>query len=150
MKKTLTAGIFCLASFTMSFNSLAHCEVPCGIYDDSARVTQMLEDTKTTAKACTMIASLSGKSDAQSANQLSRWVSNKEAHAQNVIETISHYFMTQRIKASQKDYTERLVKHHAIMVAAMKVKQNADVKYTEELTKAIQAIAPYYPHTHTH
>ena len=74
-------------------------------------------------------------------------VTNKETHAQNVIETISHYFLTQRVKASQKDYKDRLAKHHAIMVAAMKVKQNADGKYSEELTKAIMAIVPYY-HVH--
>ena len=90
MKKTLTAGLFCAASFLMSSSALAHCEVPCGIYDDGARVVQMLEDTKTTAKASKMIAELAGKTDAQSANQLSRWVTNKETHAQNVIETISH------------------------------------------------------------
>ena len=147
MKKTLSAGLFCAASFLFNTNVLAHCEVPCGIYDDGARVIQMLEDTKTTEKASKMIAELAGKTNAQSANQLSRWVANKESHAQNVIETISHYFMTQRIKASQKDYADRLAKHHAIMVAAMKVKQNADSKYSEDLKKAIMAIVPYY-HVH--
>ena len=147
MKKILTAGIIGLTAITTNQTAQAHCEVPCGIYDDGARVIQMLEDTKTTAKASKMIAELAGKTDAQSANQLSRWVTNKETHAQNVIETISHYFLTQRVKASQKDYKDRLAKHHAIMVAAMKVKQNADGKYSEELTKAIMAIVPYY-HVH--
>ncbi|MDD7984447.1 superoxide dismutase [Ni] [Lentisphaera marina] len=147
LKKVLTAGVICFTAIITNQTAQAHCEVPCGIYDDGARVVQMLEDTKTTAKASKMIAELAGKTDAQSANQLSRWVTNKETHAQNVIETISHYFMTQRIKASQKDYADRLAKHHAIMVAAMKVKQNADGKYSEELKKAIMAIVPYY-HVH--
>ena len=55
----------------------AHCQVPCGIYDDSARVKSMLEDAATIAKATKMMAELSGKTDAQSQNQLTRWVLNK-------------------------------------------------------------------------
>ncbi len=57
----------------------------------------------------------------------------------------SNYFLTQRVKSSQKDYAERLAKHHAVIVAAMKAKQNADKKYAQELQKSIQALAPYYP-----
>ena len=44
----------------------AHCQVPCGIYDDHARIHQMLEDVATIAKAVTQIAELAGKTDAQS------------------------------------------------------------------------------------
>ena len=51
---------------------------------------------------------------------------NKEQHAQNIIDSISDYFLTQRVKASQEDYAERLQKHHAVIVAAMRAKQNAD------------------------
>lgn len=35
---------------------------------------------------------------------------NKESHAQNIIVTISEYFLTQRVKSSQEDYKEQLVK----------------------------------------
>ncbi len=123
----------------------AHCQIPCGIYDDHARVQSMLEDVATVEKSIKLIEKLAGKSDAQSQNQLIRWVMNKEKHAQNIIDTISDYFLTQRVKSSQKDYAERLVKHHAVIVAAMKAKQNADKKYAKELQKSIQALAPYYP-----
>ena len=76
-------------------------------------------------------------------------VMNKEEHAQNIISTISNYFMTQRIKPSQEDYTERLTKHHAVIIAAMKAKQNADVAHAEVLQKSVEALSPYYPgHTH--
>ena len=123
----------------------AHCQVPCGIYDDHARVHAMLEDAATVAKATKLMAELAGKTDAQSQNQMVRWVLNKEQHAQNIISTISDYFLTQRVKSSQKDYTERLVKHHTVIVAAMKAKQNADGKFAEALTKSIEALAAYYP-----
>ncbi len=127
----------------------AHCQIPCGIYDDYARVLTMLEDTATVEKATKLINELAGKADAQSQNQLVRWVTNKESHAQKVIATISDYFLTQRVKPDQKDYAERLQKHHAVIVAAMQAKQNADAKYAKTLRESIEALLPYYPeHKH--
>ena len=127
----------------------SHCQIPCGIYDDHARVKSMLEDAATTEKATKLIAELAGKSDAQSQNQMVRWVMNKEQHAQNIITTISDYFLTQRVKTDAKDYAERLAKHHAVIVAAMKTKQNADMKYASMLKQSIEALLPYYPeHKH--
>ena len=128
---------------------LAHCQVPCGIYDDHARVQSMLENAATVRKAVKMMVELAGKSDAQSQNQMVRWVVNKEDHAQKIISTISDYFMTQRIKPDQKDYSARLIKHHSVIVAAMKAKQNADLKYAKILEDSIGALAIYYPeHNH--
>ena len=127
----------------------SHCQIPCGIYDDHARVKAMLEDAATTRKSIIFMADLSEKSDVQSSNQIVRWVMNKEDHAQRIISTISDYFLTQRVKSKQKDYVERLKKHHAVIVAAMKVKQNADVKYVDGLEASIKALLPYYPeHKH--
>ena len=92
---------------------------------------------------------LAGKTDPQSQNQLVRWVVNKEQHAQRIIATIGDYFLTQRVKAKQEDYTERLQKHHAVIVAAMRAKQNANAEVVAELESAVEALAPYYPpHDH--
>lgn len=125
--------------------SHAHCQIPCGIYDDHARVQAMREDAATVEKSAALIAELAGKTDAQSQNQLVRWVMNKEHHAQKIIATISDYFLTQRVKPDQEDYIERLTKHHAVIVAAMQAKQHADVKYAKALKKSIDAMASYYP-----
>jgi len=127
----------------------AHCQVPCGIYDDHARVKTMLEDAATVDKAVSLITELSGKTDAQSNNQLVRWVVNKEKHADNIISIISNYFLTQRVKSSQKDYQTRLAKHHAVIVSAMKVKQKVDQKLVDALIQDINALIAYYPeHSH--
>ena len=134
-----------LMSLPFAQNALAHCQIPCGIYDDHARVASMLEDVATVHKAVDLIAELAGKTDPQSQNQLVRWVMNKEQHAQNIIDSISDYFLTQRVKASQEDYAERLQKHHAVIVAAMRAKQNADPEIVDELKAAVEAVAPYYP-----
>lgn len=144
MKRILVA-MFAL----MPLFSWAHCQVPCGIYDDHARVQLMLEDAATIEKATTMMAELAGKKDVQSANQMVRWVMNKEQHAQNIISTISDYFLTQRVKSSQKDYAERLQKHHAVIVAAMKAKQIGDGKAAAALMAAVAELKAYYPeHKH--
>ncbi|HKK32471.1 MAG TPA: superoxide dismutase, Ni [Desulfomicrobiaceae bacterium] len=130
-------------------SAATHCQIPCGIYDDHARVVSMLEDVATIEKSIRLIIELSGKTDPQSQNQLVRWVMNKEKHAQNIISTISDYFLTQRVKPSQKDYTDRLKKHHAVIVAAMKAKQHADQGYTKTLKGAVEALLPFYPeHDH--
>ena len=139
------ATIAVLMSLILAQNAVAHCQIPCGIYDDHARVASMLEDVATIHKSVDLIAELAGKSDAQSQNQLVRWVMNKEQHAQNIIDSISDYFLTQRVKASQEDYAERLQKHHAVIVAAMRAKQNADPGIVDELKAAVEAVAPYYP-----
>ena len=109
MKRTLLKNILFTALtifglvFVLSNTAYAHCQIPCGIYDDHARIKQMLEDSENIIKATKLIADLSGKVDAQSQNQMIRWVTNKEKHAQNVISTISDYFFTQRVKSSQKE-----------------------------------------------
>lgn len=139
------ATIAVLMSPILAQSAVAHCQIPCGIYDDHARVASMLEDVATIHKSVDLIAELAGKTDPQSQNQLVRWVINKEQHAQNIIDSISDYFLTQRVKASQEDYAERLQKHHAVIVAAMRAKQNADPGIVDELKAAVEAVAPYYP-----
>jgi nickel superoxide dismutase len=129
----------------------AHCEVPCGIYGDHARVVQMLEDATTIAKAMDQINNLAGQADPQALNQAARWVATKEEHATRIQHTIAQYFLTQRIKPAPEgsegyaDYVTKLVGHHHVMVAAMKAKQTVDPRKAEELRAAIEGIAAYYP-----
>ena len=136
-------------NFSISSTANAHCQIPCGIYDDHLRVELMMEDVTTIYKALSEIDELSNKKDAQSQNQMVRWVINKENHAQKIIETISNYFLTQRVKPSQKDYSERLEKHHLVIMLAMKAKQNTDISHAEALRKAVADLSPYYP-AHEH
>lgn len=82
--------------FLVSFVS-AHCQVPCGIYDDPARVNQLLEDVTTIKKAVIEIDALHNLEiqTATQANQLVRWVMTKEKHASDMITTLGEYFMVQ-------------------------------------------------------
>lgn len=144
MKKIIFLFVLTVLWMVPSKSIHAHCQVPCGIYDDYARVKAMLEDTATVEKAVVEMRSLSGKKDVQSQNQMVRWVVNKEKHADNIISTISDYFLTQRVKEEQQDYEKRLVAHHKVVVSAMKVKQNTDIKYVRELKECIEALREYY------
>lgn len=119
----------------------AHCEVPCGIYDDQRQFEHMLEDTKTIAKAIDQINELvedmAEDADPLGVNQIVRWVNNKESHATNTQHIIAQYFMSQRIKPDEEGYSEKLTAAHAVMVAAMKCKQDADPETADVLRKTI-------------
>ena len=91
------------------------------------------------------IIELNDKSDAQSAQQLVRWVNNKEIHADKIIATISNYFLTQRVKPSAEDYLRRLSEHHRVILLSMKVKQKADAEVADDLRQAVEALSKYYP-----
>ena len=122
----------------------AHCQVPCGVYGDSVRFTQMLEDQTTIAKAIAQIHDLAGKKDGKSANQLARWVATKEDHASKIQKIIAEYFLTQRIKSSSEKYEDLLKGAHSVMVAAMKCKQGTDPKSADALKTAIENFQAVY------
>lgn len=152
MKKTISTLIIAISSLFLIHTSVsAHCQVPCGIYDDHAKVKEMMQDVDTIKKAISEMSKYAGKHDVQSANQLTRWVMNKESHAQKLISTISDYYLTQRVKSSQEDYVQRLKDHHAVIVLAMKAKQGSDLAIAEKLLSAVKAVGKYYPgHSHAH
>ena len=110
---------------------LAHCQVPCGIYNDAARIIQIQEDFSTIQKAMTKINELSQQQDATSMNQLTRWIMTKEDHASKIQKVVSDYFLTQRIKAKTEGsefdtYVKQTTTLHQILVSAMKCKQTID------------------------
>ena len=143
MKNFLLSCMLIFGSVSTS-NLFGHCQVPCGIYGDQNRFEQLLEDQSTIEKASNLIKELSGKKDAQSKNQLSRWVSTKESHATAIQKTIADYFMAQRIKASDSKYVEKLTKAHSVMVAAMKCKQSVDAETSASLKQAILSFHKSY------
>ena len=103
----------------------AHCEVPCGIYGDEARVATMAEHIQTIEKAMAQISKLETETPVNN-NQIVRWVMTKEAHAEKIQHIVSQYFMTQRISLDAKGYGKKLGALHQILVYAMKCKQTTD------------------------
>ena len=71
--KRFLLGLVMVAAAVLPMSYLAaHCEVPCGIYDDGARFKAMYEDQKTIAKAIDNIVESAGTHDATGHNQLAR------------------------------------------------------------------------------
>ena len=134
----------------------AHCQVPCGIYDDAARFDRMYEDAATIEKAMVQMQDLAGKNDAQSANQLTRWIITKETHASNIISTVSEYFLTQKVKPVAADdeghaaFLLKLEDHHRVMNAAMKAKQKSDPEVVGALRAALDRMGKHYDLNHSH
>lgn len=115
-----------------NLKSWAHCEVPCGIYEDEMRIEMMREHITTISKAMDHIEKLSGEMEPQSMNQLVRWINTKEDHANKIQEIITQYFMTQRVEPLgeggeiSKESTMQLQYLHEMLVLAMKMKQSLD------------------------
>lgn len=128
----------------------SHCQIPCGIYNDSVRFDMIMEDATTIRKSITEMNKESA-AEKPNYNQLVRWVNNKEHHADNISNTVHYYFLAQRIKDSQENYQEKLVALHKIIVLAMKNKQNADLAMVDDLEKAIMDFKDMYlPKDHKH
>lgn len=121
----------------------AHCEIPCGIYDDELRLKLIAEHITTIEKAMTEIVSLAAQNPVNY-NQISRWVANKDDHANLLQEIVSQYFMTQRIKPDMEKYSEKLSTLHRMLVAAMKCKQTTEKSNVEELRSLLEEFEVLY------
>jgi len=132
---------------------LAHCQVPCGIYNDAARIIQIQEDFSTIQKAMTKIKELSQQQDATSMNQLTRWILTKEDHASKIQKVVSDYFLTQRIKAKTEGsefdtYVKQTTTLHQILVSAMKCKQTVELGQVDEGLHQIETFINLYFDAH--
>ena len=128
---------------------IAHCQVPCGIYNDAVRIVQIQEDYKTIQKAMLKIQELSGRQDAKSMNQLTRWVMTKEEHATKIQRTVSDYFLTQRIKLKSEEsdykiYVKQTTTLHQILVAAMKCKQTVEQDHAHQGIELLNVFVDLY------
>ncbi|PIU66627.1 MAG: superoxide dismutase [Armatimonadetes bacterium CG07_land_8_20_14_0_80_59_28] len=144
MKNGLATMLMSVAALAAAVGGVsAHCQIPCGIYDDETRFTLMLEHVTTIEKSMTQIASLE-KASERNDNQLVRWVNNKEAHADELSEIVTFYFMAQRVKPAKQDdkaaygkYIQEITLLHQMVVRAMQSKQTMDQSHCVELRRLI-------------
>lgn len=135
--------------------ALAHCEVPCGIYDDEARFLMLSEHIQTMEKAMGQINSLS-VAEGKNYNQIVRWIATKEEHADAFQEIVSQYFLTQKIKPVAGDdkvktahYLGLLEDAHNLLVLAMKAKQTTEAAVIVQLRERLAAFKAHFS-AHTH
>jgi nickel superoxide dismutase len=128
----------------------SHCQMPCGIYDDPARLATIAEDCNTIEKAMKSITDLSADPKANM-NQLVRWVNTKEQHVEDVAHIISFYFLSQRVApvarasgASYDKYINQLTLLHEMLVASMKCKQTTDLASVVKLRSLLAEFRKSY------
>lgn len=127
----------------------SHCQMPCGIYDDDARLKAINESIVTIEKAMKQITALSD-TDRPNMNQIVRWVNTKETHVDELSETVTGYFMAQRVKPAAPDspeydkYIKQLTLLHQMLIEAMKCKQTSDPAHTENLRSLLDQFTQAY------
>lgn len=149
--RTLFALLLTLSlSAAFSPPAQAHCQIPCGIYDDQLRVFMIEEHIDTLEKSMKRIDAL-GDQDDPDYNQLVRWTTNKDDHAAQLVEIVTAYFMSQRLspadyddKAARQDYLRQLRTLHQMMVSAMKARQTTDLTHIQDLRKQLSTFEKAY------
>jgi nickel superoxide dismutase len=88
-------------------------------------------------------------------NQVVRWVNNKDAHADELSEIVTYYFMAQRIKIpaegdakAHEEYIKKLTLLHEMLVYSMKAKQTTDLANVEKLRSTLDKFHDAYSHSH--
>lgn len=142
-KKGFQVSVVLLTMFFAVSYAAAHCEIPCGIYDDEMRVKMIAEHITTIEKAMKEIMRLEGDKPTNY-NQLIRWVANKDRHANELQHIVTQYFMTQRIKLDAKQYPQKLTLLHKMLVYAMKCKQTTDPAHTAMLRSLLKEFQQVY------
>jgi nickel superoxide dismutase len=139
----------CIITLT-AHSGFSHCEIPCGIYDDEARINLLGEHITTIEKSINQIKALSAEKPVNQ-NQLVRWITNKEHHAEEFQHIVYQYFMTQRIKpADRKDtknysgYIKKLILLHEMLIYAMKSKQSKNLENVKKLRNLLSDFKKVY------
>ena len=151
------AAVALLLTLGWSAVAGAHCQIPCGIYDDELRARLIGEHITTIEKSMNTITTLSA-SEEPDANQLARWVANKDHHADELTGIVTYYFLAQRLKPADLDddarkdaYLEQLTLLHAMMFHAMKAKQTTDLQHVQTLRDLLKQFEiAYFGHEVVH
>jgi nickel superoxide dismutase len=146
--KALFLAVMLIAALSAR-GAQAHCEIPCGIYDDGLRIALIREHITTVEKSMTMIKTLGAEAEVNY-NQLIRWTSNKEEHADEIQHIVSQYFMTQRIKPAAGPgpeydaYIAKLTLLHELLIEAMKSKQTLDQAHIDSMRRIVDSFEKLY------
>lgn len=121
----------------------AHCEIPCGIFDDEMRIKMIAEHITTVEKSMKQIMELE-KAPSINYNQLVRWVMNKEEHVNKVQKIVTQYFMAQRIKPEHDNYEKKLTVLHKMLISAMMCKQTNKLSHPSTLRSLLKEFRYLY------
>jgi nickel superoxide dismutase len=150
INKKLVVGAVLVSAVLFGSLAYSHCQMPCGIYDDEARFGSIAENITTIEKAMKEIERLSAEAK-PNMNQIVRWVNTKEHHADELSETVTYYFMAQRVTLpaegdtkAYNNYVKKLTLLHPMLVYAMKAKQTTDMANVQQLKSLLDEFHKVY------
>jgi len=132
MKKKLLTLIS--ASLLYSQSVEAHCQMPCGIYNDAMIFDKGDEYFLTMYKGISVLNN-SPFSTVKEKNDFVRWVVTKEKMSDAFAEILTSYFLQQKIKPGDLDTPKRLESVHKLLFGLVAIKQNTSLEYVEEFSK---------------
>ena len=148
MKTTISLAILLALALFYVPQASSHCEIPCGIYGDETRFELLSEHIATIEKSMKQIKAMTRE---KNHNQIVRWVTAKEAHAEKIQHIVNQYFLTQRIgpvdpkkKTEYQKYVKKLTLLHEMLVYAMKAKQTIDLTNVEKLKTLLKEFKAVY------
>lgn len=144
MKRLLAFVVVSVLTTTCSLS--AHCQLPCGIYHDDLRFAFLEEDLQTINKAVAEIKANGGGSPIEN-NQLVRSVNLKDEYADKIAQTITFYFLQQRLNPNQDNFDPLLRSAFNILVLARKVKASVDTDLVNQLQEQIAQFKKLYKQT---
>lgn len=143
-------AVAALLPIMVAGQALAHCQIPCGIYNDEMRFEMIRENITTIEKAIRQVGMLSGDGEVDY-NQIVRWTNVKDQHADDIADIVSWYFLQQRLKPAAKDdakayegYLTKLTLLHGMLVYSMKAKQGTDLADVERLKSLLEDFEEAY------
>ncbi len=152
--RKIIVGVAAITAVFVASLAYSHCQIPCGIYDDDARFKEIGEHITTIEKSIKTLDLLTA-ADKPNMNQVVRWVNNKDAHADELSEIVTYYFMAQRIKLpaqgdakAHEEYIKKLTLLHEMLVYSMKAKQTTDLANVEKLRSTLDKFHDAYSHSH--
>jgi nickel superoxide dismutase len=121
------------SSFNGNLN--AHCQMPCGIYNDQMIYDQVDQYFETMAKAVHYLKN-HNSNNLQDKNQFVRWILTKEKESDEVARTLTTFFLQQKVSPSDEPETTALVKSlHKLLFLLVQIKQTIDLEIVHEFGK---------------
>lgn len=124
---------FLAAISILSINekTIAHCQMPCGIYHDDLVYDLIDQYIETMYKAVAEIKE-HNLEDSKNCNQTIRWVLEKEKESDAAAELITKYFLQQKIKPNEEDTVKKVTSAHKLLFLIVQIKQTVDKKMVFE------------------
>ena len=131
MTRIIFTILLALTPLTSSLS--AHCQMPCGIYNDQMVYDEVNQFYLTVFKAVKALENNKFQTD-EDRNQYVRWVMTKERLCNEIATLLTTYFFQQKIMPID-DNRDMVNSLHQLLFQLVAIKQNVDIKIVKDFGK---------------